>query len=61
MGAPDSIWICIVRELLQDGYGVEDIAVRLCCPVGIVRLEVSILREQGAFTRPFFRGHRGGA
>lgn len=40
-------WQYRVRSHLRDGYGVEDIAVNLRCPVADVRREVEILREAG--------------
>ena len=45
----NSVWIARVRLLLRDGFGVEDIAVRLKCCVDDVRAEVAILRENGVF------------
>jgi hypothetical protein len=43
----NSNWQARVRGLLRDGYGVEDIAVRLKCDVADVRAEVAILRADG--------------
>ena len=36
-----------VHELMRDGYGYEDIAVRLKIPLNVVRLEAKILRGEG--------------
>lgn len=43
----NSAWIGKVRQLLREGQGVEDIALKLKCDVTAVRSEVSILRELG--------------
>lgn len=43
----NSAWIVSVRELLGQGFGVEDIAVRLGCKAGDVRREVEIYRQEG--------------
>ena len=48
-------WIKRVHDLLNDGYGAEDIAVLLCCPVESVRSEISVLRRIGALNRMFRR------
>jgi hypothetical protein len=42
-----SEWRVPARDLLAEGYGVEDIAVRLSVPVGEVRLLVAALRASG--------------
>lgn len=49
----NSNWQAKVRALLRDGYGVEDIALRLRCDVGDVRSEVAILRAEGELARMF--------
>ena len=36
-----------VFEFLRDGFGVEDIAVKMKFPVNVIRNEVQILREEG--------------
>lgn len=46
-GTDNSVWIARVRSLLRDGYGVEDIALRLKCSADDVRREVQILRDAG--------------
>lgn len=43
----NSQWIGQVQRLLREGYGVEDIALRLGCDVEDVRREVKILRDMG--------------
>lgn len=43
----NSNWQARVRALLREGFGVEDIAVRLSCRVEDVRREVEILRATG--------------
>lgn len=49
--ARNSQWICRVRQALAEGFGVEDIALRLSCAVEDVRNEVRILRESGLLAR----------
>lgn len=43
----NSAWIVQVRELLGQGYGVEDIAVQMECSADDVRREVEIYRQEG--------------
>ena len=43
----NSIWINKVTRLLAEGFGTEDIAVKLKCDIEDVRREVAILRESG--------------
>lgn len=43
----NSQWIGRVRALIREGYGVEDIAVKLGCDVACVRTEIEILRQSG--------------
>ena len=43
----NTAWQTTVRNLLRDGLGVEDIAVKLECEVAAVRREVKILRDEG--------------
>jgi hypothetical protein len=40
-------WRVQARDMLSDGFGVEDIAVRLSVPVEDVRLLVRALRASG--------------
>lgn len=40
-------WQVKVRNLLSQGYGVEDIAIRLKCGVEDIRREVAIYRQEG--------------
>ncbi len=40
-------WMVKVRTLLGQGFGVEDIAIRLNCRVADVRREVEIYRQEG--------------
>lgn len=40
-------WQTKVRDLLKEGLGSEDIAVKLKCDVSAVRREIQILRESG--------------
>ena len=47
MADQNTAWICRVREMLSQGFGVEDIAHHEGCDVGIVRAEVAIYRKQG--------------
>lgn len=46
-------WICRVRTLLKEGFGVENIAIKLNCDVQAVRNEVVILRELGELGRMY--------
>ena len=46
-------WQTVVRRLLKEGYGVEDIAIKAKCDVQDVRREVQILREGGDLARMF--------
>lgn len=41
------VWRQFVEHRLQDGYGVEDIALWLACPVEYVRAHVRSLRKSG--------------
>jgi len=49
----NSNWQANVRTLLRQGYGVEDIALRLKCEADEVRREVAILRAEGWLSRAF--------
>ena len=40
-------WQRRVADLLREGFGVEDIAIRLKCSADDVRREVTILRNEG--------------
>lgn len=51
----NSQWIGRVRALIREGFGVEDIAVKLGCDVACVRTEVGILRDMGALRDMFGR------
>ena len=46
-------WQTVVRRLLREGYGVEDVAIKLRCDVDDVRREVAILRASGDLARMF--------
>ena len=43
----NTAWIAQVRTLLGQGYGVEDISLKLECSVADVRREVEIYRLEG--------------
>jgi hypothetical protein len=43
----EPLWATMVDYRLSLGYGVEDIALQLKCPVDVVRLRVRSLRGQG--------------
>lgn len=43
----NSGWMVRVRTLLGQGFGVEDIAIKLKCAVADVRREVEIYRQEG--------------
>ena len=49
------IWKDYVSGLILDGYGVEDIALRLDCHVSHVREYVSELRRNGMLKKWFSR------
>ena len=40
-------WMVRVRTLLGQGFGVEDISLKLECSVADVRREVEIYRQEG--------------
>lgn len=42
-----------VRDMLADGLGVEDIAVKLGLPIVSVQLQVNALRRRGEIGRIF--------
>ena len=44
-------WQTSVRRLLREGYGAEDIAIKLKCSADDVRREIHILREEGRLTK----------
>lgn len=50
-------WMVKVRTLLGQGFGVEDISIRLNCSVADVRREVEIYRQEGRI-REIVRGRR---
>ncbi len=43
----NTTWQTAVRSLLGEGYGAEDIAIRLGCAADDVRREMEILRQEG--------------
>lgn len=43
----NTTWMVQVRTLLGQGFGVEDIAIKLECSVADVRREVEIYRQEG--------------
>lgn len=47
----NTFWISRVRCLLSEGYGVEDIAVKLECSADDVRREVEIYRAEGTLKK----------
>ena len=51
----NTTWIVMVRTLLKEGFGTEDIAVKLKCKLSDVRNEVQILREEGELDRIYER------
>lgn len=46
-GRENSKWQGDVARLLGEGFGAEDIAIRLKCAADDVRREISILRQEG--------------
>lgn len=46
-GRSNSKWQGDVARLLGEGFGVDDIAIRLKCDADDVRREVQILRQEG--------------
>lgn len=57
IASSNSHWQGRVRVLMGEGFGVEDIAVKLGCPVADVRREAEILECQGELDR-VYRGWR---
>lgn len=47
----NTAWATRVRKLLGQGFGVEDIAVKLECKADDVRREVEIYRQEGSLRR----------
>lgn len=43
----NTTWMVQVRTLLGQGFGVEDICLKLECSVADVRREVEIYRQEG--------------
>lgn len=43
----NTAWMVQVRELLGQGFGVEDIGLKLKCAASDVRREVEIYRQEG--------------
>ena len=43
----NTTWMVQVRTLLGQGYGVDDISLKLECSVADVRREVEIYRQEG--------------
>lgn len=43
----NTMWQCRVRQMLEQGFGAEDIADKDGCPVEDVRKEIEILRAEG--------------
>lgn len=48
--AKNTAWMVRVRQLLSEGFGVEDIAIRLKCSADDVRREIEIYRQEGRLT-----------
>ena len=48
-------WQRYVKSLLGQGWGVEDISVKMGCDIEHVRAEVQILRQSGALKRVYNR------
>lgn len=46
-GQANSMWIVRVRELMRQGFGVEDVAMKLGCEAEHIRNEVAIYRAEG--------------
>lgn len=55
MTCPNEDWQWRVRSLLREGFGVEDIALKLCCDTEHVRAEVRILRREGVLAEMWAR------
>lgn len=43
-------WMVRVRDLLGQGLGVEDIAIRMGCSADDIRREIEIYRQEGRLT-----------
>lgn len=48
---PSAAWKEMVAARLREGYGVEDIALWLDCPVSVIRLQVQLWREDGTLAK----------
>ena len=57
----NTMWICQVKKLLKEGFGTEDIAIKLKCKINDVRNEVKILREMGELDRIYGTSNEGRA
>lgn len=42
-----AVWRSMVANGIRDGWGVEDLALRLACGPSVIRREVRALRDQG--------------
>jgi hypothetical protein len=51
----DHMWVARVSSMLREGFGAEDIALRLRCPLSAVRGEVMLLRAEGHLKTMFAR------
>ncbi len=51
-------WQAQVHHAMRDGYGYEDIAVRLDCPLPAVEAERDILRAEGRLDALYRAGRR---
>jgi hypothetical protein len=46
-------WVDYVGALIRDGYGVEDIALKLACEARQVRTQVALFRGAGLLAKWF--------
>lgn len=46
-------WVARVGALLRDGFGVEDIAIKLACKPDQVRKMVNVFRREGLMVKWF--------
>lgn len=53
MGQRNSQFLGRVWAMMRDGYGYEDIAVRLQCSLETVRFEAILLRKEGRLVQTY--------
>jgi hypothetical protein len=49
-------WVNRVGALLRDGYGADDISIRLACDAALVRKQITLFREAEMLAKWFTKG-----